>query len=320
MKAWGAAVLVALMAVPASAGAKPGFSVQRPQRWSEFSVRGANGYRVRVSATKAEPKAPGNLYVSASKGSATVQYSTRGVIRKDGAIDVRLPGVGRIAVHFHATRVTREAVADNCKGRASVIRHGVFRGTIRLRGEGGYTSVHRRSAKGKVTQSFRQVCDQREHGSEGGGSGGSFHQSFLFAGLQGQRSIDFMASKVDFGPKFGGSMVFFTASSGARHDGLFVNSLVSAQGKASEFSTPDSPGVLGDATVEPPSPFQGSATFHLDSPTSSSWTGTLGVELPGIGKVALAGSGFWSALCEDAACTKTLPPNVGIFTFGSSGR
>jgi hypothetical protein len=311
------AVALALLALPASATAKHRISVERPQRWTEFSLPATNGYRVRVSATKAIPKALPNVFVTASRGQRdSVTYLAHGRSTNDGAIDAKLPGAGRISVRFHPTKVTRQAVAENCKGRSSITRHGVFRGTVELRGELGYTVLHAHSAKGKVTRSFRQVCDERESRANEGPSVGSFHERVLYAGTkEGSPTIDFSAYLTDFGLRHGGSIVSFTASSSKSRDGLFVVSSVTVQGNAAEFSSPDPAGSLDNATVEPPPPFQGSATFHLDSPTSSSWSGALSVELPGVGWVALAGPGFWSALCSERICTETLPSNVHITFF-----
>jgi hypothetical protein len=198
-----------------------------------------------------------------------------------------------------------------------VSRHGEFEGTIELHGEHGYTSVHSRKAPGEITQSFRQVCDQREPGHAEEGSGDSFHLKTLFAGQDGRRALSFSVSRFDFGPKFGGPKVSFSASSSIRHHGFFASYSVSAEGGPATFVMPDPAGVLENASVSPPAPFHGTATFHLDSPTSASWAGTLSVELPGIGDVPLAGTGFWSALCEDTTCTKTLPPGVWVAFFSS---
>jgi hypothetical protein len=307
-----------LVAMSASAAAKPGFSVEGPQRWSEFRLPAANGYRISVNAAPVRRKRDPNIFISASKGQRyTVQYLARGLSREDGLIKARLPGVGRIAVRFNELSVNREAAPDNCKGRASVIRHGVFEGRIELHGERGYTSVHSRSAPGKVTQSFRQVCDQREYGHEGAGGGNSFHLRTLLAGKEGRRALSFSVSRFDLGPRFGGPSVSFFASSSIQHHGFFVFTSVSAEGEPATFLTPDPAGTLEDASVSPPAPFHGSAAFHLDSPTSASWTGTLSVELPGVGNIPLAGTGFWAALCEDTTCTKTLPPNVRLAFFST---
>jgi hypothetical protein len=302
-----------LLVMPAIAVAKPGFSVEGPQRRSEFSLRATNGYRISVSAAPARRKRDPNVFITASKGQRDmVQYTARGLSTADGLIKTKLPGVGRIAVRFNQLRISREAVPHNCKGRASVIRHGIFEGRIELHGERGYTSVHGHSASGTITQSFRQVCDQREPGHRETGGGNSFHLKTLLAGKEGERRLDFSVSRFDLGPKFGGPSVFFSASSSVQRHGFFVFASVSAEGEPAMFLTPDPAGTLEDASVSPPAPFHGTATFHLDSPTSASWTGTLSVELPGVGDVPLAGTGFWSTLCEDATCTKTLPPNVRV--------
>jgi hypothetical protein len=311
--------LLTLAVLPASATAKPGFRIEGPQRWSTFELPASNGYRIRVSAVPGGKKPYPNINIFASKGQRyTVAYLARG-ISEDGAIKAKLPGVGRIGVRFEQTGVTREAVADNCKGRAGLIRHGFFRGTIEIHGEHGYTSVHRDSARGEITQSFRQVCDQDGFGG-GGPELGKYPQlEYLSAGRgDGRRALGFSASRFDFGPKFGGPSTSFSASSSLRRHGLYVVS--SAFGESDEpqsFLAPDPGAALEDASVAPPAPFEGSATFHLDSPASSSWAGTLSVELPGVGKVALAGPGFWSALCEETTCTKTLPPNVSVSLISS---
>lgn len=310
-----AAVIAALvlLAVPGGAAAKRGFFVEGPRRWSEFELPAANGYRISVNASPIGKGRLSNVYITASKGQRyTVQYMAKGLDTEDGTIKAKLPGVGRIAVRFKQLKVNREAAADNCKGRAGVIHQGVFEGRIDLHGENGYTNVHSRSAPGKITQSFRQVCDQREPGRRETGNGNSFHLESLFAGREGKRELSFSVSRFDLGPKFGGPTVFFSARSSTHRHGFFVVTSVSADGEPSTFLTPDPAGTLEDATVSPPAPFQGSATFHLDSPTSAGWTGTLSVELPGLGTVPLAGTEFWSALCEDTICTKTLAPNVRL--------
>jgi hypothetical protein len=319
MKVANAAVLavLALFALPAGVAAKPGYSVEAPQRQAEFKLPATNGFRVTVSAAEAQPKGRPSVYIIASKGRReSVTYFVTSLGGEEDVIDAKLPGVGRISVRFEPTKMTREAPADNCKGRPSLVRLGLFRGTIELHGEHGYTSVDRDSAPGTITNSFRQVCDQGGPGSHGADPGNSFHQETLFAGLRKspERDYGFTASKVDLGPLFGGPTVFFSADATTRGTGFTAIHSVSASGGPAQISTPQPIGTPGDVTVTPPSPFHGSGLFHLDSPTSSSWTGDLGVELPGIGPVALAGPQFWSAFCAESSCTDTLPRGVRVFT------
>jgi hypothetical protein len=50
------------------------------------------------------------------------------------------------------------------------------------------------------------------------------------------------------------------------------------------------------ATLTPPAPFYGEANYLEKSSTSHSWTGTLGVNLPGL-TLPLTGPGFYTSLC-----------------------
>jgi hypothetical protein len=61
----------------------------------------------------------------------------------------------------------------------------------------------------------------------------------------------------------------------------------------------------GEAIVNPPSPFSGSATFRRESRKESKWSGDLKVDLPGFGTVPLTGRGAQATLCV-SECAKEL--------------
>jgi hypothetical protein len=295
-----AALIVILL--PGAARAEARASEEAESRTTEFTLPATHGYRISVSGTSSDPLGL-NVWVEAAKGQRyAIRYMLHGTSSENGRVKAKLPGVGRIAVRFEERKVGRRPVPDNCKGRPEIVRRGVFRGTIKLRGEQGYTSTHRSSARGEVTESFRQACDEPEPtGRE------PRLQALLLAGGEAEgRMISFGALKIDFGRRLGKATAY-SASSTTLHDGMIVRTDVLAKDDGAGFSTPGPSGNLENATVKPPRPFTGSATFHLDSPRSSSWEGTLSVEMPGIGEVPLAGPEFWSALCEDGACTKTSP-------------
>jgi hypothetical protein len=215
--------------------------------------------------------------------------------------------------------MVRAPVPDNCEGPGNIVRQGIFRGTIRFRGEQGYTSVRRHSARGKVVEAFKKVCHERGI-RFGPGTQGSGTQTVLLSGGKSEgRSVDFTASRFQFGPRLP-TLTSYATSSLAQHDGLTVITVVSARGPEGGFSTMGEGSPPNEAVVEPPPPFSGSATFHLDSPRAATWSGTLSVNMPGIGEVALTGPGDWSALCVDAKCTKTLPSNEAIGFFSGSFR
>ena len=76
---------------------------------------------------------------------------------------------------------------------------------------------------------------------------------------------------------------------------------------AETFRVPNLAEPLSEAIIEPPAPFSGTATFHLETPKKANWTGDLAVELPGLGTVPLTGPKIAAGLCHGRDCTKTLP-------------
>jgi hypothetical protein len=78
---------------------------------------------------------------------------------------------------------------------------------------------------------------------------------------------------------------------------LSSQTVISKDAAALEFSEPPR-----SATVTPPEPFTGTATFRQESADQFSWAGDLAVELPGSGEVSLAGPKFETALCLERSC------------------
>lgn len=319
MKAWGplvVALAVALVAAPANAIAKPGYFVSGQGRRAVLSTHGSNGFRVRIEARAPRRQRLSQIYVTASKGPATVQYSVRGSLASDDSIDVHLPHVGRIAVDFVPAHVTRRRRPDNCEGSPSRVEHGYFRGYISLRGEREFTVVERSSARGRVVQTYRSVCDN-QGSSAGNHKGPKFSSEIIFTGAKKGRSRPgFMAYQAEFGQTLVGPS--FSARTAHFREGMSVFTGVDVEGGRGDLTAPE----LGDpkvVEVQPPAPFEGSATFRLTGAKTSTWEGDLAVELPGLGKESLAGPDFWSAYCQEQKCTDTLPANVVVAIAGVAG-
>jgi hypothetical protein len=68
------------------------------------------------------------------------------------------------------------------------------------------------------------------------------------------------------------------------------------------FKVPDLTHLTSEVTVEPPTPYLGSATLRRRSSSKVSWTGDLRLNLPGFGVVPLAGPGTHATLCADSGC------------------
>jgi hypothetical protein len=265
---------------------------------AEFTLRGSNGYRITVSA---DPEGgPGAVQLSAEGHSGTVQYSAPGTVT-GATIKARFGRLGRVSVRFEPSGLERRVrVPRKCmKERPPVVSStlGNFVGTIKFRGERGYTRVSAHGAKGGIGDPLANTpkklqCDFRESEAErereresvsldgsppgAGISFGAFRAFGNFAHLvlphepsppQGSRYL-FLAFATE---RAGQMSIFRTAAAlGESRDFVFDNALTSA-------------------TVRPPSPFTGSGSFLRSADGSTSWTGTLGVLLPGLGTVGLTG-------------------------------
>lgn len=106
--------------------------------------------------------------------------------------------------------------------------------------------------------------------------------------------------------------VFLRASlSRLRRSMLVANSVSAITRKDEALATATPP---RSATIDPPSPFTGSATFQQESSKDFSWTGDLAVELPGIGEVNLAGPKFETELCLGRRCRGDSDEAVSIIS------
>jgi len=248
----------------------------------------ADGYAVSVEGR-------GNqVSLTVTRGPSAASYLTRGNA-SPGGIRARLGRFGRIAVRFKPSgRVSRRKPPRGCDGKPSIVRSGVFVGTIRFRGEDGYVSIDARRAKGRSTTLRRWRCGTR--GRERARISArlkraGFEEAKLEATTPNDR-VSFLASGLHV--KDGPSLIFFAASTTERRGSVRIARFVfRISGKGRTFSFSRSPRA---ATVRPPKPFHGSAEFGADGGTPS-WTGNLSVSLPGA-KLDLTGPVFKAKLIQ----------------------
>jgi hypothetical protein len=261
-----AAALVTYAAPQALAKTKPNDS---------FTLKGTHGYKLKGFG------AGRFVSMTASKDPGKATYSSRGKATPK-VMKVDLGKVGEVRVHFHAERTKLVDPPKGCKGPKQERRSGVWKGKIRFKGEGGYTKVRARKAKGTVLLTRNLKC----HGPKPRTAtvlnaakvipATNTLVNFNAAQVKGRSGRTFVASEVGTLTKT--SPVTFIRS-------------VSLTGLANTFTHNG----LVSAHVKPPNPFSGSGDFH-SSPSGSSWTGPLAVDLPGDSGVKLTGSGFIARL------------------------
>ncbi len=312
--------LAALLAVPGAALAGGSKRYVQPAQTVAFaSVKGTNGWRFQITGVTGFHSSghPIAVYANGPHRQSVVYQGFAGRLGKDGTITAKLPGVGRIDLSYEATKAheTKLPTTKRCSvSGGEVASSGVFRGTIELHGERGYSTVSARGAKGSLDSTPRAVCRgtignpakvEREVAETEEG----LELKALFAVrdyLGGTLSFNALSFPIDHK---GQPTEYVQMSAGytIKRRGMSISEKTSVEPKPGAFTITTSNGLAAEATVEPPAPFDGSATFTLESPTTASWTGELGVTLPILGRVALTGPQFKPTLCENATCTKTAP-------------
>lgn len=290
----GLALLAVLPALSSSAAAKPGYYVMPGYGYAELTVKGSHGYTVQI-----DQQQHGGAFALASRKTDVVAYELLRNGWRPGEMRMHFPGIGRIEARFHRHDLThRKEEWPDCKGGEETIETGVFTGTIRLRGEKAFTVVDAKRAKGKLVTVEREVCE-RSPGSHGHSDAGP---SVVAAAHTRAGELAFYAH--EFQPDFlgGPSLLVFSASLLHRKDGMVVLNRTSAVSE-DPVSLQIEPGPKPKlATVVPPSPFTGSATFSRVADGSLTWTGDLEASLPGIGAVTLTGPEFKPTLCVHRKC------------------
>jgi hypothetical protein len=192
------------------------------------------------------------------------------------------------------TRGYREPGPSYCHGPAPVVSRGVFVGWVHIRGERDYTRAESRHVRGKIVHSFRNNCHLPPRARP---SSAAVKQLDASA-ARGRGLLTFSAISFPFTEQ-GGPLVFHASLVRQRGSMLVSNSIFAVTKRSDSLVIATPP---RSATVDPPSPFTGSAAFQQESEKDFSWTGDLAAELPGTGEVALAGPKFETDLCVGHHC------------------
>lgn len=287
----GAVSVAALINISPIASAKPGYFTFPAERTSQVTVKGTQGFQITIKRVR------GYVELTASNGNASAIYIVRSAKTPADRIAARFPGLGRVSLRMHPMGEA-QYLPPFCRGRPSIKQAGIFRGTIRFKGERGFTRALASHARGYMYRSFKEVC-RRSDGdfsdepipgylltaaarSHGGGVLFGAFRSTDESITQGDTYYSALMSE-----RLRGMLIARTAFTRARPDTYVVEG---------PNTRPDS------ATVTPPAPFSGDASFHWAPGMSGEWSGSLSVDLPGAGTVPLTGDSFESELCLNKRC------------------
>jgi hypothetical protein len=285
---WGTALLTAFALLFFATPAAGSTSRYVSPATASFSLRSGNGYRILVERTR------GRVSLTAVHGGrsffAATSYTVPGKVSPQ-RIDARFGRFGQISVKLKTERMRKGELEEQCTGKPETIHYGVFVGTIRFRGEGGYTSVDARQATGRLSSGEKVKCvfPNLRPRSEPGAHASRQVPPSLGASQGRQRAF---GVEVSSGKR---RSIFFSAFSQEHRGRMEIVRNVFATAPLSSFVFASD---LSSATVQPPQPFQGEASF-LRAPADSTWSGTLSVDFPGRDDVRLAGPRFEAGLARD---------------------
>jgi hypothetical protein len=288
-------LMVAVVLAPGSAIAKRGYFVFDASQTMEAHVRGSKGFGFSLSANGRQ------VDLTISGHNASMQYGTSGSNAKR-RIEAKFGGLGRVSMGFRPTARPRLVPEPdgNCRGKGELVQPGMFVGTFEFEGEHGYTAAHATRARGKITRKMKEIC-KNTGGEEG--SPTSIHWTLLHAQTAGgEISVIALATESASRPAFDGSAFSATLVEFHRR-GMSIFRTIESDADLDGLSVVKSHGRIISATIEPPAPFSGSATY-LRSPgsPSESWTGSLAGDFPGVGTVSLAGPEFCAEGVTFASC------------------
>jgi len=286
---WATALLTSLLlllfATPAAGSTSSYFTAPS----ASFSLRASNGYRISVERFRGRVSLyavhGGKSFLAGASYTVPTRVSPL-------RIDARFGRFGRVSVQLKTKRMHKGKLEEQCKGKPETTREGVFVGTIRFRGEGGYTSVDAQHAEGRMTsgQKLKCVFPNLRPGS-GQVARGSRQDPPSLGAFEGRHRF--------FGVEFTGGgkrVALFSAGYSERRGRMeiFRNAFAEAPPASFAFA-----GDLSSATVQPPPPFTGEASYQRGS--ASPWSGSLSVDFPGREDVQLAGPRFTARLARDSS-------------------
>jgi hypothetical protein len=254
--------------------------VEVPQPQIKFSRMASNGY---------------SMFFEANRGRASLrlQGDAGGVVYDGksslvgGRIRFGLGKLGRIDVRFEPDgSVDRLRPDKSCRGREQVIRRGTFVGSIRFRGENGYTQLRSHRVHGAMAEPRSWNCPNASDRRSENASGVSAlvahtpHNRVFFMAIGGPEEVP---------------LRFFVAGTSERVGALRIGRSVLVQGMPASF---EALGDLSSATIGPPKPFSGTASYVHNIDGSTEWSGTLSVALPGAESTALTGPEFEADLAK----------------------
>jgi hypothetical protein len=255
-----------------------------------------------------ENSADGTATLSFRRPGQSVSYEVPGVATEAG-LKVRFGKLGKIDVAFTPTRTLNSTEpGPGCTGAPRTLREGVFSGTIEFAGERGFVRIEGSQASGSMSVISPWECPEAEATDPFARNS----RLFALAGAGISRPVSQRDSATVYATG-GACNCLFAAGVRHRHSGgrsVFLGlkiekregmkiqraTQVRAPGSAFDFDR-----AVTEATLRPPAPFSGRATFEAGSKPRDrgTWRSTIRVPLLGADPIDTSAPGFRVNLADE---------------------
>jgi len=274
---------VALLALPATSAAKPGYAVSLPSFSIEARLPRSDGYRVSIGGGR------GWFELVIGRGNESALYLARGKVDPKG-IDVDLGRLGHLKARFVEQRRERGLGFPGCRGKRPIEVEGRLEGSFAFRGEGGYVTVSSTRAKASYTRYFKETCHFEPDDDK---SEESIDLLEVRGKTQAGRRVELHADHL---AGFGTPSIL--AATREKIGRVLALKYSQPNDKRSLLDFSLDAGLPQTAELSPTAPFHGSAFYSVQPDGTSDWSGDLRVSFLGIGSVPLTGDGFRADACR----------------------
>lgn len=194
-------------------------------------------------------------------------------------------------------------VSPGCTGAPRTLREGVFAGTIAFAGERGYVRIEAPQAEGSMSVLPHWQCPEGDDRSPFELIPGAAQLSVRPTGRERESASLYALGRgcsCFFGAgvhhRHSGGRSIFLGTRLERREGMEIGRVTSAVGPASAF---DYSHKAGRATLDPPPPLKGRATFRTRDRGRAVWRSTIRVPLLGAAPLRTGARGFGAALVPE---------------------
>ena len=303
----GLAILVcalAVLALPASAAAKPGYKVLPAGSELFLFLEDKGEYEVSLEANSRQ-----RVLLAVEKGLFTAtEYSTKGHVSSK-RIEADLGDLGRIAidVHLRPRQSEQEPSRKNCKGPAPIYVPGTFHGKIRFSGEGDIPSFSVKRGYIGFVRRFKRVCKQRQRAPKRNQKKKQKEEKpklkleFGLLDTSGKgdgRSVRFEVFSLAQARNPAKSFGIYEVAASERREGMRILRNSFGFLGPEEFRMSKRGEQPLTLKVKPEEPFAGRALYKRGPGERATWTGNLSVELPGADAIPLTGDRYDAVFCR----------------------